>query len=243
MISSEVRKANNPAWFVMKCREAERIEAFVDKYNADKNVLQDDKIEDLFIPALVIPKRVAEEDSKGCSMRSTLRHFVFLYTHPSAFDQRDNHISTQYWNDGKTRLNFYTDGQGEAITVRYEMMNVFINACLEYLEQFEIHTKDTEITDGIEVTVRSGAFKDFRAEVYGVHYKTDGIRFSIAINFFTNDRYVHIHGVCPDDVILAKPDMPVFSDDFISRIQEEVLAILRRKVNKKETEETRETDL
>lgn len=117
MISNEVRKANNPAWFVMKCREAERIEAFVDKYNADKNVLLDDKIEDLFIPALVIAKRMAEEDSKGCSMRSTLRHFVFLYTRPSAFDQRDNHISTQYWNDGKTRLSFYTDGQGEAITV------------------------------------------------------------------------------------------------------------------------------
>lgn len=91
--------------------------------------------------------------------------------------------------------------------------------------------------------MRRGAFKDFKAEVYDVHYKTDGIRFSIAIKFFTNDRYVHIHGVSPDDVILAKPDMPVFSDDFISRIQEEVLAILRRKVNKKETDETREADL
>lgn len=56
MISSEVRKANKSAWFVMKCRDAEKIEAFVDKYNADKNVLLDDKIEDMFIPALVIPK-------------------------------------------------------------------------------------------------------------------------------------------------------------------------------------------
>lgn len=243
MISSEVRKANKPAWFVMKCRDAEKIEAFVDKYNADKNVLLDDKIEDLFIPSLVIPRRVAEEDSKGSSMRSTLRHFVFLYTRPSAFDQRNNHISTQYWNDGKTRLNFYTDGQGEAITVRNEMMNVFINACLEYLEQFEIQTKDTVITDGIEVTVRRGAFKDFKAEVYNVHYKTDGIRFSIAIKFFTNDRYVHIHGLSPDDVTLENPDMPVFSDDFISRIQADILAILRRRVNKKETDETRESDM
>lgn len=242
MINNIVRRANKLCWFVMKCREAEKIEALIDEYNADREVSPEDKVEDLFIPALVIRRRIADEDTKSKEMRSTLRHFVFLYTRPSAFDQHDNHIATRYWNAGKTHLSFYTDGKGEAITVRPDMMSVFINGCLEYLERFEIHTKDTEIKDGIEVTVRHGAFRDYEAEVYNVHYKADGIRFSIAIKFFANDRYIHIHNLSPDDVQLADRDMPVFSDDFIDRIQTSILAILRRRAYKKETAETHEAD-
>lgn len=242
MISSAVRKANKLCWFVMKCHEPEKIEMLVDEYNADKTVSPEDKIEDLFIPALVIRRNVVQVDKKGNEMRNMLRRFVFLQARPSAFDQCDNHIPTRYWNSGKTRLSFYTDRNGEAITVRPDKMSVFINGCLEYLERFEIHAKDTEINNGIEVTVRHGAFKDYKAEVYNVHYKANGIRFSIAIKFFANDRYIHIHNLCPDDVQLDNRDMPVFSDDFIDRIQTTILAVIRRRVYKKDTPETHEAD-
>lgn len=243
MISDTVRKANKPCWFVMRCRQAEKIEAFVNEYNADASVSPDDKIEDLFIPMLVVRRQIAEEDRKSNDLRNVLRHFVFLYARPSAFDPRGNNIMAQSWNFGKTRLGFYTDSQGQAITIRPSMMTAFINGCLEYLEQFEIHPRDAQISNGIEVTVRRGAFKDYKADVYNVHYRANGVRFSIAIRFFANDRYIHIHNLTPDDVKLADGNIPVFSDDFIDRIQTSLLAILRRRVNKKETAETHEADL
>ena len=218
------------------------MEAFIEEYNSEKNVLDRDKIEDFFIPSLVIRKRIAEEDRRCSQMRSTLRRFVFLYARPSAFEPKDNRIATRYWNMGRTRLGFYTDGKGEAITVRPEMMRVFINGCLEYLERFEIQTKKTDITEGIEVTVRSGAFKDFKAEVFNVRYKAQGVRFSLAIKFFANDRYINIHDLGPEDVMLDNEEASVFSGDFIDRIQTAILAIIRRRVFKTETPESREAD-
>lgn len=242
MINSTVRKANKPCWFVMRCRNAEKIEALISEYNADPEVSPDDKIEDLFIPSVVICQQIAEEDRKSNVMRSTLRHFVFLYARPSAFDQRGNNLSTRPWNAEKTRLSFYTDGKGDAIIVRPEMMMTFINGCLEYLERFEIHPKGTGISNGIEVTVRQGAFKDYKAEVYNVRYKASGIRFSIAIRFFANDQYIHIHDLSPEDVRLDNQEMPVFSDDFIDRIQTTILGIMRRRKEEKKDAEIQEAD-
>ena len=260
MIDSAIRETNDLHWFVMKCQNAEKIEAFIDEYNASDLVAKDDKVEDLFIPSLAIKKRVLartvknddpdfvdirrgeDADLKSNEMRSTLLHFVFLYVRPSAFDRLPNHLSTQYWNMGRTHLYHYNDNMGHAITVRPAMMNIFISGCLEYLEKFEIHSKDADISDGIQVTVREGAFKDFKAEVYNVHYKGNGIRFSIAIKFFSNDGYVHIHDRRPEDVVLSDQDFPVFSIDFIDRIERGILNVLRRRVRKKGSEEMNEAD-
>ena len=227
MINSALLKANKPCWFVMRCHEAEKIEALIESYNADPEVSPDNKIEDYFIPSLVVRQRIG---------------LVFLYVRPSAFEPHLGEKSIYYWNVGRRRIAFYNDANGEAVTVRPEMMRVFIQGCLEYLERFELHPRDTEIADGIEVTVCRGTFKDYKAAVYNVHYKANGIRFSIAIRFFANDQYIHIHDLCPEDVKLDTQEMSIFSDDFIDRIQSNLLEILGRRVNKKETAETRAAD-
>ena len=259
MIDSNIRKENQLHWFVMKCQNAEKLEAFIDEYNNSQEVSPDDKVRDYFIPSLAIRRRsvsrsenndfglvdshrIMNEDIKANEMRSILQRFVFLYARPSAFDKLDNRLPTQYWNIGHTRLYHYVDGSGQAITISPQKMRVFISGCLEYLEKFEIRTKDSQIENGIQVTVREGAFKDFRAQIYNVQYKSNGIRFSIAIPFFANDGYVHIHDCRPEDVLLADQDSPVFSDDFIDRIQSGLLAVLRRRVNKKETDDTSAAD-
>lgn len=240
MINSSVREANQLNWFVMRCQSAEKIEAYIDEYNANTQVDPTDRVEDLFIPTLAIRKH---DDTKNHELRSTLRRFVFLYARPSAFDRLENHLATQYWNIGHTHLSHYVDGSGNAITVSPQKMTTFISGCLEYREKFEIRAKDSQISDGIQVTVREGAFKDLLAKVYNVRYKSTGVRFSIAIPFFANDSYVHIHDCKPEDVRLANQESPVFSDDFIDRIQTSLLAILRLQANKKGRSEMKASDL
>lgn len=227
MINSEVRKANQPCWFVMRSRDVKKIDAFIDQYNADTEVLPENRVEEFFIPSLVVQQPI---------------NLVFIYTRPSAFDRGNDAIYSRYWGSGRTSLSFYTDSKGEAVTVRPQLMNVFINGCIEYYERITIHAKDGEITNGIEVTVRQGAFKDFNAEVYDVHYKANGVRFSVAIKFFANSQYIQIHDLCPDDVKLVSDDLPVFSDSLTERIQASILDIIRRRVYKKETKETQEAD-
>ena len=227
MINSEVRKTNQPCWFVMRCRDVKKIEALIDQYNADTDVSPENRVEEFFIPSLVVQQPI---------------NLIFVYARPSAFDRSNDAIYSRYWGSGKHRLSLYTDSKGEAVTVRPQLMKVFINGCLEYLERLTIHAKESEITDGIEVTLRHGAFKDFNAEVYNVHYKATGVRFNVVIKFFANDQYIHIHDLGPSDVRLANQELPVFSDDLVDRIQTAVLAIIRRRVYKKETIETHEED-
>jgi len=250
-MNSRIRDINKLYWYVMRCHDAEEIEACIDQYNAREDVTENDKIDDFFIPLLAIRKRVvdrsrdiwendvlrhqADENRKNNELRNTLRKFVFLHARPSVFDGQEHHLPAQKWNIGLTRLYHYRDALGHEITIDDQKMNTFISGCLEYLEHFEIRTKDSRITEGLQVTVREGAFRNFKAEVCNIHYKGDGIRFSIAIRFFANDKYIYIHDRKPEDVMIDEQDAVLFSADFISRIQADILDILSRRVNKKET--------
>lgn len=225
---TRVHKENNPFWFVMRCRETEKLETLIEQYNADRETPPEDRVEEYFIPSLVVGQRVG---------------IVFLYVRPSFFDRCNAPAAARYWKSGRVRLTFYRDGRGEAITVRPQLMKTFVNGCLEYLERLVVPARDAEIADGIEVTVRRGAFKDFKAEVYDVHYRANGICFSLAIKFFANDRYIHIHNLVPDDVKLAEQELPVFSDNLVDHLQTTLLDILRRRVYRKETDATRKADL
>jgi transcription antitermination factor NusG len=258
-MKSSLREDNRLHWFVMRCQNAEKIEAFINEYNADAEVSNDDKVEDLFIPALAIRRRMVtreavdldvkdprqhDQDRKNNELRSVMRHYVFLYARPSAFDRLDHHLPTQYWNMGHTRLFHYCDYMGEAITVPDDTMTRFISGCLEYLEHFEIRTKEAAISEGLLVTVRKGAFKDFKAEILNIHYKADGVRFTIAIRFFANDKYIYINDRRPEDVILTgQSESLVFNDDFIDRIQTALLSVFSRQVHKKETPKSHDLDL
>ena len=241
------RKENKLQWFVMTCRQPEKVEAYLDEYNADVEHGAEDKVSDSFIPSLAIKRRKVtrgvdedqsisdvirhreDKDRRSNEVRGSVRKFVFLQVRPSGLEK----IRRQPWNLGDIHLWHYRDGEGEEITVRDDMMRRFMNGCLEYGEKFELRTKDADITDGIKVTVREGEFKGFEGEIYNVHFKGEGVRFSIAIKFFANNQYIHIHDRTPDFVTLPEQESLVFNASFIDRIESSLITILSRRVNKK----------
>lgn len=255
-MDQQIFEENKLHWFVMMCQRSERIEDFIDEFNAREDIKETNRVQDYFIPYLAIRRRSVsrqvpdftqagddrrgdDQDRKSNELRNDMRHFVFILATPKALGL----LRQQYWHIGHTYLRHLRDRQGNEIVVRAEMMEIFINACLEYREKFELHTKNDDIVEGVKVIVRNGAFKDFKAEVYNIHYKGDGIRFSIAIRFFANDKYVHIHDRTPEDVSLVDGNSIVFNADFIDRLESGILSILSRKVNKKITDETKKEDV
>ena len=243
---TKTRKENKLQWFVMTCKRPERVEALLDAYNADEEIAEDEKVADSFIPSLAIKRRkVKKEDNddqtisdilrhredenrKSNEVRSSIRRFVFLQMRPSGLDK----MRSMCWTAEGTSLWHYRDGEGKEITVRDALMRRFINGCLEYGEKFELRTKDADISEGIKVTVREGEFKGFEGVVYHVHFKGDGVRFSIAIKFLGNDQYIHIHDRTPDFVTLQDKESAVFNVDSIDRIESTLLSILSRRTNK-----------
>ena len=219
-----IRKENKLHWFVMTCKRPELIDDCLDKYNADVETSQDEKVPNSFIPSIAIMRK---------ELRGSIRRFIFLQVRPSGLEK----LRTQYWNIGDTHLTHYRDGEGQEITIRDDMMQRFINGCMVYGQKFELHTKDTDFVEGMKVTINEGTFKGLEGEVYNVHFKGDGVSFSIAIKFFANDQYIHIHDRTPDFVTLHDRDSIIFDANFIDLIETSLLTILSRRVNKKKADD------
>lgn len=243
------KKKNKLEWYVMKCRKSSDIAAEIETYRTDEDVAGLDRIENYFIPATVLQRKtVTKHPSDGnCSeeekikteaaarsngIRNTLRSFVFLLVRPSGLTA----LKSQAWNGGDKRLYHYRDYSGEEVVASQKMMDRFINACSEYGNRMEICTVHRPIEKGIRVVVREGAFAGLEAEVVDLQYKADGIRFTIAVNLFSKGNYAYVHDRKEEDVIVSEQDSYVFNSDFIDRIEDNLLTILKRRIKNKESE-------
>ena len=233
----------------MKCRMAADFAAAIPAYNRNPALREQDRIADCFIPAKTIERQpVAKLDDgarlakvemlrretalRSNAIRNTLRNFVFLQIRPTGLA----FLASEPWNDGYWRISHYRDHNGDEVTVAQKMMTRFIKACTELGSKLEICTvQDGEITQGLTVTVREGAFAGLEAEVVALQYKAEGLRFTIAVKLFSNGSVAYVHDCKPEDVIVSEKDSYVFNADFIDRIEDSLLNILKRRIKRKET--------
>ena len=248
------RNENRLEWYVMKCRRAADVAADIAAYNSNPALQEQDRIADYFIPAKTIERQhVAKPASdarqtmmeslrqesalRSNALRNTLRNFVFLQIRPTGLAV----LAQEPWNGENKRIFHYRDRSGDEVTVGQKMMTRFIEACMEFGSKLEICTVqgsgESEITKGLKVTVREGAFAGLEAEVVALQYKSDGLRFTIAVKLFSNGSVAYVHDRKPEDVIISEQDSYVFNADFIDRIEDSLLTILKRRIKHKETQE------
>lgn len=250
------RTSNIAEWYVMKCRKAADIAAEIDAYSSNPDIAEPYRIDKYFIPAKVVLRKpvakpvsedrpTAEERvradaaQRSNSIHSTLRSFVFLHIRPSGLAA----LAAQNWNSDACRLYHYRDYYGEEVTASQGMMDRFIDACMEYGSKLEICTVQQEISKGITVTVREGAFAGLEAEVTDLQYKAEGIRFTIAVRLFAKGNYAYVHDCTPEDVIVSDKESYVFNADLIHSIEDYLLTVLKRRVRHRESqEETKDND-
>lgn len=241
----------------MKCRRAADIAANIEDYNGNPALREKDRIADFFIPAKAIERQDVAKCAKGQrqtvaenlrqdaaihsnAIRNTLRNFVFLQIRPSGLAV----LANEAWNGEAKRISHYRDHRGEEVTVAQKMMTRFMEACMEFGGKMEICTvqerQDCDITKGLTVTVREGAFAGLEAEVVALQYKADGLRFTIAVKLFSNGSYAYVHDRKPEDVIVPEKEAYLFNAGFIDRIEDCLLTIMKRRVKNKETQEEME---
>lgn len=236
----------------MKCRRAADVAADIAAYNSNPAIQEQDRIADYFIPAKTIERqsvikpvsdarqtkseRLRRETAlRSNAIRNTLRNFVFLQIRPTGLAV----LSNEPWNGESKRIFHYRDYSGEEVTVAQKMMTRFIDACMEFGSKLEICTvqdrQESEITQGLTVTVREGALAGLEAEVVALQYKTEGLRFTIAVKLFSNGSVAYVHDRKPEDVIISEKKSYVFNADFIDRIEDSLLNILKRRIKHKES--------
>ena len=250
-------KDNKLEWYVMKCRKGADVAANIDGYNNNPDLKEQNRIADYFIPAKTIERqsitkltsdarqtkeeRLRQETAlRSNAIRNTLRSFVFLQIRPSGLAV----LANEPWNGDNKRIFHYRDHRGDEVTIAPKMMTRFIEACMEFGSKLEICTvqdrQESEITQGLKVTVREGAFAGLEAEVVALQYKSEGLRFTIAVKLFSNGSVAYVHDRKPEDVIISEKESYVFNADFINRIEDSLLTILKRRIKHKETPEEQE---
>ena len=242
------RKGNQLEWYVMRCRRSADIAPDIDAYMANKGVAAANRIEGVFIPAVVlqrmaVTKHSPDDDVSEAAMtnaeaartangiRSALRSFVFLLVRPSGLAALENLT----WNRGRYRLFHYRDYSGQKVTARQDMMDRFVDACNDYGNKLEISTVNQQIRKGITVVVREGAFAGMEAEVVDLQYKADGVRFTIAVKLFAKGNYAYVHDRKVEDVMVKEKDAYVFNSDFIQRMEDSLLTIVKKRIKGKVT--------
>ena len=255
LMTPEKKKKNQLQWYVMRCRKAADVVNLINAYNLDPEVEALDRIDNFFVPATAIqrkpkPKRSTEDDysdrdrakieaaEKNNTVRNALRYYVFLLIRPSGLETLRN----QRWNGGERHIYHYRDSNGNEITATQAMMDRFMDACLEFGNKLEICTLTKDIHEGLMVKVRDGALAGLDAEVVNLQYKADGLRFTIAVRLFADGNYALVHDQKPEDVIVPDNESFVFNSDFIDRMENGILTILRRRIKHKEDKEERDSN-
>lgn len=246
------KRENALQWYVMRCRRAADVAADIDAFQRNPSIPEQDRIADYFIPARAIERQSVgryapgrhqskaeslrqEAALRSNAIRNTLSRFVFLQIRPSGLAR----LASQSWNGEAKRLFHYRDYDGEEITVSQTMMARFMQACMEYGSKLEIcsvrPTREDIITKGLAVTLREGALAGLEAEVVALQYKAEGLRFTVAVKLFSNGSYAYVHDRRPEDIVVSEDDAYVFNADFIDRVEDSLLTILKRRIKHKET--------
>ena len=185
-------------------------------------------------------QRVPDEAQRNNEMRKELRRFVFIRT--SLLDIQQ--MAYADWNRfSRSRMAFYRTASGKPITVPEKMMQRFITMCLDQREKFELHPHDSQIGLGTEVVIQRGAFKNIKAHIVDVRHSTKGIRLTLSLEFFGKSRDLHLRDYTTADVLFSDDSTVVTNRHIIERVQDSLLDILSRRINHKETPESRQQDM
>ena len=184
-------------------------------------------------------QRVPDEALKNNATRSVLRNFVFIRT-----TEHDLRLLTyEDWNNySPDRLRFYRSASGHAIVVPDKMMERFITMCLDQREKFEIHPHDEAVALGTEVVIRKGTFRNLKAHIVDVRHTASGVRFTLSLEFFGKTQDIRLPDFTSADVVFKDESDVVTNAHIVERMQETLLPIISRRVNRKETPESREDD-
>ena len=164
------------------------------------------------------------------SQSSDFAHFVFLKA-----DEADiNHLVEHPQNkDCAVRLRHYRDTDGSKATVSDNMMQKFLEACLEYRDQLEITPSISSIESMDKVKIKSGPFAGCEATVQRVQQSHGTIHLQLTIQLLAGVMNIRMDNVDKRNItILNREAADDIRTDFIEYTQNHLLEILSHRVKR-----------
>jgi len=172
--------------------------------------------------------------------RSILRRYIFIRAHESALVQ---YLSGEWNQLGRSRIQFYLDRQRQKVTVADAMMGKFIEACSDMRLRFDVVPPIEGLAAGEEVILNTTAFRGEKARILGIKHTSHGLRLTLGLQLFAGSMVIRLSGISDGDIIReGQTQAPIDGSHLIDNVQRHLLAILSRRVNGKQTPETKMRD-
>ena len=169
-------------------------------------------------------------------IRSALRRYIFV----KAPEEELVDFLHGEWNRLTfNRLQFYLDKEHRRVTVSQRMMDQFIEACADYRLQFELWPSVEDISKNEQVILNTTAFRGEKAHVLEVVHTKGGIKLTIGIDLFSGTMLLRLPNVSERDIIREQKETGRIDESrLIESTQNHLLAILSRRVNRKQTDDS-----
>lgn len=173
-------------------------------------------------------------------VRSALKRYIFVRGKESDLVS----FLSQDWNNRLFgRVLFYYDKQRHRVTIPPRMMDQFIETCTNYKLRFELWPAIDDISQNEEVILNTTAFRGEKARILQVVHNKSSITLVVGLDLFAGTMTLRIHDVRERDIIRIHDTHHRIDDThLIDNIQKQLLAILSRRINRKQTEETAAKD-
>lgn len=186
-------------------------------------------------PTFYNPKNKADVVANN-QIRSALRRYIFV---KAPENELVNFLHGDWNRFTFNRLQFYLDKEHRRVTVSQQMMDKFIEACTDYKLQFELWPSVDDIRKNEQVILNTTAFRGEKAHILEVVHTKGGIKLTIGIDLFSGTMLLRLPNVSERDIIRKQKSTGRIDENrLIESTQKSILAILSRRVHRKQTEES-----
>lgn len=216
-------------WYVMTHPEMRRFQEWIKEDNAQR--LSDGRaIVEPFYPSDYLKDAVSDD----------LSNILFLKATKADIDSLVNDLRNTLTSK---RLRYYLDTDGQQATVSDQMMQEFLNACIEHAGRLEITPPLNSIELKDKVKIIGGPFTGYEASVSGVKFAHGAIQLDLDIQLVQGVMTIRMCDVKKNQIqILNREAGDAIRADFIEYTQNHLLHILEHRVKRVDDEAVNRRD-
>ena len=174
-------------------------------------------------------------------IRSALRRYLFVYGKGSEIERFLDSDWNKYHHN---HLQFFRDFEKKRAIVPQKTMDEFVKMLADKRLNFELLPAVGDLHKGEPISFRNHAFEGYTAYVVESRRTKTGHVVTVELDLIGNTLRLKVYGVRDEDIIHLDTDRTKYSknNELIKRNQSQLLSILSRRINKKETDESRMND-
>ena len=235
-------------WYVMIHKNPQKLDLMLKRENATYRSIPGDMRQiEYFIPFCFLSRvhetgdaTVVKAASFANQLREDFHDFAFFHTTERGIAE----LLDKPWNAGlRYRLRHFRDLHRNAVTISDAEMNTLLRVFSERKLKYTIGLPVADPSPDMIVSITAnGPFNGQTARVIAVKHMPDGISLTLGVTLFQGVREIKLPDFRLSDIHLERNVEDIIGWTFIQTVEATLLDILSRRINHKETDDSRQQD-